>query len=191
MRVSVRIVIGLLALVAGTVTAVGEEVTVAGTTCMVLEQVPPAGPRLWIFGEPVIEVDGTQACYVGQGWAALPTCFSEIDATAVRGAIKDYWQCEHTTDGAVIAPDYVMVYWFAPSGPLGDPRDATSEDKEIYIVRWVFAFSAGHFEPGIYIFESTWNVPVPCDVCSREERDERTAISGSRSSTVAITYPVD
>ncbi|MCK5827214.1 hypothetical protein KAH43_01715 [Candidatus Bipolaricaulota bacterium] len=185
------IVMAILLMTVLSVVTWSEDSVVDDRQCVVFEQELPPGRRLWVYGEPIIELDGSQPSYIGQGWGTWPNCFSEMAPASVCDAVQTYWEFELRIDGALVAPDYIAIYRYDPAHPTTPPSDlAELGDLDIYILRWIFAFPAEHFAPGVYILEGTWTVNgVPCDICPCEEGDERTGMHSTRTSTLSVTFP--
>jgi hypothetical protein len=160
-----------------------------GIDCRVSQEYPP-GQRLWTE-DPIISVDGSQPCFVAQGFGALPPCFDGMDSASICSAAQANWQFELRINGVLMTPDYLTIYKYDPGSPMNLATD-TWGDLDSYIMRWVYAFPAGHFATGIYFFEGTFTRnEVSCDVCPCEGEIVYDAKTTHRASTVTVTYPYD
>jgi hypothetical protein len=188
-----RFVFGAVAIILGlALGGLSEEVVPDEVPCFVFQQQYPPGPRLWIFGEPAIEVDGSQPSYVAQGWGLPADCFAGMDAASICSEVKNVWQFELRINGQVIAPDYIIVYRYDPDDPMNPPSDSSLGEEPKYVVRYIYAFPAGRFALGVYFFEGTWTLnEIPCSVCPCQNDEERSTSHGTRTSLVTVTYPVE
>jgi len=129
------------------------------------------------LGPPSVEVNGAEPFYVVHGYLWYDTpCIEGLDAQAVCAHLFSRLHFALRINGAEVRPTYLVA------------------DPATRVTMWVYVFPAGHFAPGVYVFEGEHRYAIERQ-CWTEDAPELSSGQdfftgrGSRTCTVTILYP--